>query len=317
MTQWTPYSLRQEGLPWPGQDTRGGRLDDGTGQLEDGSVNCMINRRDTLAKRAGFVRGLDEWFTTVVCGLFAYTDYCGRESLLVANETGIVIRTPFVLPSTTVSDAYPNDDFAGTGAIDVDNWRNTLRYTRLNGNMVQALGAAAFTGTRMDPSLYMPWFKVAGSFSYLVDLNSYVFDPALMREQRAGIIIRGNGDLALGALLQAEIVFNPSDSTYKIEVYHRNSAETVVRIIEENITGSLTTPRGLLSFSYERDLGKQTFIPVVSVLPGGGLITRFQADSLNRVEDTDLGFISAIALAQKGGSLSQVAGIEAVAGRAI
>lgn len=317
MTEWTPQQLRREGTPWPGLNTRGGRLDDGSGQLEDGSINVQINSADVLSKRDGMVRGLDEWFGSVVCGLFRYTDYCGREFLLVADEDGINIRQPFTIPSTATSDAYPNDDFVGTGSIDADNWRNTGRYTRLNGNMVQVAGAASFSGTRLDPEIHTRWFKAAGSFSYLTELNSYVFDPALQQEQRVGIIIRGNGDLSTGALLQAQISFNPANGLYRVEAFHRDGAEVSTRLLEADIAGSVATPRGTLSLSYERDLSKETFTPKLTILPGGGTFQAFTMNSLTRVQDTDLGLVSAIALGQGGGTLSTSIGIEAVQGRAI
>ena len=97
MTQHNAFPLRG-GKAWPGVNTLGGKLDDGSGQLTDSSKNVMINTADILAKRKGFTRGLDEQFVGAVCGLHKYTDECGLEYLLVADEAQINIRTPFFIP---------------------------------------------------------------------------------------------------------------------------------------------------------------------------------------------------------------------------
>ncbi|HDL41458.1 MAG TPA: hypothetical protein ENG98_00415 [Actinobacteria bacterium] len=300
-------------MAWPGLDTRGGRLDDGTGQLEDGSVNCQINRRDILSKRSGFVRGLDEWFGTPVCGLFTYLDYCGNEYLLVAEQDGINIRQPFVLPQFLASDAYPNDNFDGAGAINVTNWRNQLRYVRASDRMVQDPAAALFTGPRMPDDLFMRWFKAAGSLAYRVIVD-YVFDPLLLFDQRASAIIRGNGDLSAGALLQVDIVFNPNGLN-QVQLFHRENDGTSYRtLLTDDLDGITTTPRGTLTFSYERDAATSSFIPIVSVLPNLGTFRTLRADTLTTLQDIDLGLVSALGLGQKGGAVSQSIGVEIVTG---
>jgi hypothetical protein len=59
MTTWQEFPLRPAGRPWPGLNTRGGALDNGTGQLDDGSFGMIINEADILEKRKGLVRGLN------------------------------------------------------------------------------------------------------------------------------------------------------------------------------------------------------------------------------------------------------------------
>lgn len=302
-------------MSWPGLNTRGGRLDDGTGQLEDGSINCQINRADVLSKRGGFVRGLDEWFETPVCGLFTYLDYCGQEYLLVANQDEIAIRQPFLLPQFSSSDAYPNDTFDGTGAINVSNWRNTGRYERLGGRMVQAAGTAAFTGPRLGDGLFQRWFKDAGAFSYLTEVN-YVFDASLQQEQRVGIVIRGNGDLSAGALLQADVVFNAAGG-YRVQLFHRESDGTYRTLGTIEVDGVTTAPSGLLTLSYVRNLTESSYVPTVSVLSNLGTFQTLVGATLTQLQDADLGLVSAIALGQKAGTLSTSVAIESVAGRPI
>lgn len=314
MTQWSPVSLRQQGAAWPGLNTRGGRLDDGTGQLRDGSINCQINSADILSKRKGFVRGLDEYFGSVVCGLFAYTDHCGREWLLVADEDAINIRQPFVLPQFTASDAYPNDAFVGTGAVNTEKWRNTSRYELLDGVLVQAAGAAPFTGMRLGSDLFQRWFKDAGSFSYEVEAN-YRFDASLADEQRVGLVIRGNGDLSDGALLQADVVF--ASGTYSVNLWHRE-ADGTYRVLEAApVTGSTTDPRGVLTLKLERNLATGKFTPSVSITPNLGTPQTFNGAALNVIQDADLGLVSAVAVGQKGGVLSTSIGIDIVQGRPV
>ena len=309
-------TIRAQGRPWPGMNTRGGRLDDGAGWLEDGSKNVEINHADVLAKRSGMVRGLDEWFGSVVCGLFTYLDYCGNEWLLVADEDGINIRQPFVLPVHLTSDSYPNDTFDGNGAISTSNWRNELRYIRSTDSMIQATGAVAFTGSRLADALFMRWFKDAGSLSYQVVAN-YIFDPTLMQEQRVGIVIRGNGDLSTGALLQCDVIHDPSSGLYEVLLLRREQDGTTYRTIERRtLTGSLTTVTGTVTLRYERDGVTSQFVPVVTVLPNLGPFQTVTGASLTTIQDLDLGLTSGLAVAQKGGTKSNTAGVQIVIGGA-
>lgn len=311
MTQWQEQPLRKPGLPWPGLNTRGGRLDDGSGQLEDGSINCQINRADTLSKRSGMVRGLDEWFGSVVCGLFTYQDYCGQQYLLVADEEGINIRQPFVLPQFLASDAYPNDTFDGDGAINVTNWRNTDRYVRSGDNMAQAVGAPLLEGPRLAAGTFMRWFKDAGAFAYEVRID-YVFDPALTGDQRIGVVLRGNGDLSTGALLQLDAVFNEAD-TYELQMFYRDGSGEYRTLLTEEIDGIRTAPSGTLTFRYERN-AQNEFEPVATILANQGAFATHRAATLTAVEDADLGLVSALALGQKQGGRSPVIGVQFVAG---
>ncbi len=309
---WQEQSLRAQGHPWPGLNTRGGQLDSGTGQLEDGSINCQINRADVLSKRSGMVRGIDEWFNGVVCGLFTYQDYCGNEFLLVADQDGIGIRQPFQLPQFTASDAYPNDNFDGDGALNVSKWRNTARYVRAQDRMVQAAGAAAFSGTRLGPDLFTRWFKDAGALAYQVSVN-YRFDASLQAEQRVGTVIRGNGDLSTGAMLQADVVFSAA-GTYRLEVFHREADGTFRTLLTEDLTGVTTDPRGSMTLKYVRDLSTNTFSAIVEILPNLGPFRTFVAPGFSTLQDADLGLVSALAAGQSAGTLSQNIGIDIVTG---
>lgn len=310
---WQEQSLRPQGSPWPGLNTRGGRLDNGSGQLEDGSINCQINQADILSKRRGFVRGIDEWFGSVVCGLFTYQDYCGNEYLLVADEEQINIRQLFELPQFTASDAYPNDTFDGDGAINVSAWRNTSRYVRAQDRMVQALGAAAFTGPRLADDLFMRWFKDAGSLAYQVRVD-YRFDASLSAEQRVGAVIRGNGDLSGGALLQADVVFRPDTGVYELQLFHRLSDGTYQALLTQEIDGVTTDPFGTITLEYQRDLNASTYVPRVTIAPNLGTFRELEAPSLTTVQDADLGLVSGLAVGQAGGTVSQSIGVELVTG---
>ncbi len=294
MTKWQSIPLRQPGRPWPGLNTRGGRIDDGSGQLEDGSFNQIINEADILAKRKGIVRGLNERFSGVVCGLFVYTDLCGRESLLVADEDAIFIRTPFIVPVFAQSDAYPFDAFSVDGAPNPDNWRNAGDYIVRNDSLFMAVGAAAFTGSEFPISDLMRWFKDASNKSYQVRVE-YEFDDDLDGEQRASISIKGNGDLSAGALLKADLIFNRT-GTYQVELFHRAASGAANSILTQTVAGTVTPPSGFFSLIYTRDTGAGTFIPSVQVVPSGGAIINAAAPTLTVIEDGDLGQISSIGM---------------------
>ncbi len=298
MTKWQSIPLRQPGQPWPGLNTRGGRIDSGSGQLEDGSFNMIINEADIMEKRPGLVRGLNERFSGVVCGLFKYTDLCGREFLLVADETQISIRTPFVIPVFQQSDAYPFDSFSVDGAPDSNNWRNAGDYTVRDDGLFLASGTTAFTETSFPVNRLMRWFKDASNKSYRVRVE-YEFDDDLDGEQSVSISIKGNGDLSLGALLKADLIFNRT-GTYEVELFHRAASGATLSILKETVTGILTPPSGFFTLLYTRNIAANTFIPSVQVVPSGGNLIDRAAESLNAIEDADLGQISSIGMGYRG-----------------
>lgn len=299
MTRWQSISLRQPGQPWPGLNTRGGRIDNGSGQLEEGSFNQIINEADIMRKRRGLVRGLNERFNGVVCGLFKYTDLCGREFLLVADEEQISIRTPFVIPVFEQSDAYPFDAFDADGFPDSDNWRNAGDYIVRDDGLFLASGtttinpAASFPADRL-----MRWFKDASNKSYRVRVQ-YEFDDDLDGEQRVSISIKGNGDLSSGALLKADLSFNRT-GTYEVELFHRAASGAALSILKETVTGILTPPSGFFTLLYTRNIAANTYVPSVQVVPLGGTIINSAAESLKVIEDTDLGQISSIGMGYRG-----------------
>lgn len=320
MTSWQEFPLRPQGRPWPGLNTRGGALDNGTGQLEDGSIGQIINEADILEKRKGFVRGLNEQFTGVVCGLFKYTDDCGREWVLVADEDAISIRQPFVIPVFEQSDAYPFDSFVTpqppeipVAPISTIDWRNTANYEARNDKLVLISGAPAMTGLNIQPSEWLRWFKDATNFSYQVRIE-YEFED-ISTEQHQAVLIKGNGDLLTGAYLQAEIVFS-NTGTYQARLLYRDSAGGLNQLAVVDIVG--TAPgSGFLTLKYQRDLTvidtDLRFIPSMEILPAGGVLTT-AAGSLNGVQDGDLGQVSATAVGYRDGPEPGVAGIRVIDG---
>lgn len=295
MTQWQEFPLRPEGRPWPGLNTRGGRLDNGTGQLEDGSIGMIINEADVLEKRKGLVRGLNEHFDGVVCGLFKYTDECGREFLLVADEDQINIRQPFEIPVFENSDAYPFDSFSDL-LIDPLNWRNITDYESSIGEMRQRAGLPAIIGLRVASSDIMRWFKEASNKSYQTRIQYRVEDEAV--EQHMAIVIKGNGSLNTGALLQGEIVFD-NRGTYQVRLFHRDAADSVTEILREELVGQRT---GFFTVQYSRNAGTNTFLPGVQVFPTGGVPVVQNATGLNAIQDADLGQVTGIGLGYRDGA---------------
>ncbi len=299
MTKWQSIPLRQPGQPWPGLNTRGGRIDPGTGQLEDGSFNMIINEADIMQKRSGLVRGLNERFSGVVCGLFVYTDLCGRESLLIADEDAISIRTPFVIPVFQQSDAYPFDAFSVDGAPNSNNWRNAGDYIVRDDSLFLAPGATTINPASSFPvNRLMRWFKEASNKSYQVRVE-YEFDDDLDGEQRVSICTKGNGDLSAGALIKADLIFNRT-GTYEVELFHRAASGATLSILKEAVAGILTPPSGFFTLLYTRNIAANTYIPSVQVVPSGGTLINKAAESLTVIEDTDLGQISSIGMGFRG-----------------
>lgn len=318
MTQWQEFPLRPQGRPWPGLNTRGGALDNGTGMLEEGSVNQIINEGDILEKRKGFVRGLNEFFTGVVCGLFKYTGDCGREFLLVADEESISIRQPFVIPVFENSDAYPFDAFATfpptlEGEVDESLWRNVARYTLRDDKLVEVAGATAMSELFLARADWMRWFKEATNFSYQVRIE-YEFESG-DSEQHQGVVIKGNGDLLTGAYIQGEIVFS-SLGTYEAVLFLREASDNLKQLARVPLTGIVVPPTGFFTVTYTRDLteplGSQ-FIASMEVVPSGGSIVT-ASGPLTALQDADLGQISATGLGHRAGVETPDNGVKVIDG---
>lgn len=293
MTKWQPMPIRKPGQSWSGMNTRGGKTDDGQGQLTQNSVNCTINVTDTLSKRLGFVRGLNERFGTVVCGLHAYVDNCGIEWLLVASDEEIAIRQPFTIPVFTTDDSYPNDDFADTEGLSAVDWRNTSIYTATGGSLQRGVGDSL---QPFDAASFLRWFKAAASLSYELTIQ-YEFDTNFTTEQIVSVVIKGTGDLTVGRRLQADLVFSTL-GTYVVRLYKADAAGTLTEIGAIDVEGSFTNASGFLTISYTRSFvgPTATFTPNVSVVPNGGALQTLTGDlpELNELEDVELGGVSAI-----------------------
>lgn len=228
----------------------------------------------------------------------------------MADEESIKIRSPFVIPVFTVSDAYPFDSFEGSGSLDADKWRNTERYERSSEGMVTVAGAPFFTSSRLPASFFTIWFKDAANFSYQVRAE-YAFDADSSVEQRVGIIIRGNGSLASGAFIQADLIL--ADGALSVEIYHNNGS-VVSRLFSSAVESPLPTHTGFFTLSYSRNPQAQTFIPSVQVVPTGGTILNGSGPTLTFIQDADLGLKSAIALGAKGATIPDGLRIEVVDG---
>lgn len=298
MTRWTEFPLRRPGAAWPGIDTKGGRLDNGTGQLTDRSVNCTINRSDLLEKRKGFVRGLNERFSDVVCGLHRYTDNCGREWLLVADADEIKVREPFALPVFETDDAYPNDSFAAAGP-DQDLWRNVVGYTNQGGQLRRT---GAELSTPFPRASYLRWFKDASNRSYQVELE-YVMHGAgpTPGPGACSIALRGNGSLTSGAYVFADLRF--AASLYTITGYFVNALGDRQQLFSGNLAGSLTNVGGFFRLTYQRLViaGEVQGRLQASVTPLGAALQEFQSGPLTEAQDRDLGLVTGIGCTQQCG----------------
>lgn len=289
MTKWQEFPLRPQGQPWPGLNTRGGLLDPGGGQLEDGSFNQLINEGDLLEKRKGFIRGLEERFDGPVCGLFAYTDECGREFLIVADQLGIKVRAPFNIPLFLGSDGFPNDIFNET--LSTERWRNTTDYETFESALRLVSAALATTGETTPESRHLNWFKDAPVPSYFV-LIGYEFARSSSKPQVASAIMRKNGTTAY---LIGDVVFNSGLSTYKVVVRLVEGA-TTTDLLTVNLTG-IAAAAGQFTLTFNA----ATRTITVRVLPTGGTIVT-QSVTITELQTGNLGQGTSIGLAYSGGT---------------
>lgn len=302
MTRYIETPIRPYNQDWPGLNTRGGRTMRIGGEMED-CTNVMINEGDILAKRSGFIRGLDEQFDGVVCGLFAYTDDCGGEWLLVADEFSIKIRQPYTFSSLQTLDCYPFDAFEDVTALDPDNWRNTSRFS-VSGGQMQLASALQETTLAASIGNAARWFKEACSASYQVTAQFAVDTSA---DQRVVVVIRGRGDLTTGGQIVASLLYRAGDAQpYTLSLVYRDDGGE----IELGRRSFSAIATGFMSLRYNATTRVASIQMTVS---GGGTFT-LTGSAINAIQDAELGFISAIGLSQVGASLPTNLGILQVSG---
>lgn len=287
MTKWQEFPLRPQGQPWPGLNTRGGRLDPGMGQLEDGSFNAVINEADILEKRRGFIRGLDERFDGPVCGLFRYTSDCGIEYLVVADGGGIFVRTPFDIPTFLGSDSIPNDDFEGE--LDTSVWQGTDDYETFLGSLILKSTAPELTTTWLPADDFMQWFKDSVLTSYQIEIQ-YDF-VAGGSGQVAAAVIKKTGSTGL----QANVYYDGTTYQATLEIL-LSGVRTTLQL--EALGGSQLV-EGFLRIGYNAETRTVT----CRVIPSGGDQVTLTA-TLTEAQDANLGQSSAIGLGRA--SLDQV-----------
>lgn len=302
MTKWTESPLRPPNQPWPGLNTKGGRLDNGTGQMAE-CTNVIINRSDLLEKRKGLVRALDERFSGPVCGLFKYTDKCGIETLIVADELAISIRSPFVVPVAVQSDCYPGDSFslANGSELSSSTWNNAGLYEVQTDKMVlRASSPVVADDNTLYRTLAARWFKDACSPSYKVRV-SYEFAPVATL-QRIFIIIRGTSDLVNGAYILGLLEFQQG-VVYRFQILHQTSANSITVIHTGDLTGQ---PTGFFTVKFSRAQNNRAGAEVS--VTGGTILDVFAAKQFTESEINNLGLVSAVGMAEIGGKVTQVFG---------
>lgn len=278
MTKWAEFPLRPQGQPWPGLNTRGGRLDPGQGFLEDGSFNAIINEADILAKRKGLIRGLDERFDGPVCGLFRYTSDCGIEYLVVADSTGIFVRTPFDIPTFLGSDSLPNDGF--TEGLDTTRWQNTADYTTFLGSLVLTDVTAA--ADDVSESRLMQWFKESVLTSYYTEI-AFNFVAGGNRQQ-AAVAIKRNGS----TYLLSRVTIDAASYTADLLLVQAGVGTTLV----SGALSGASLAEGFLRLQFNA----LTRVATMRVIPSGGDQLTV-SDTLSEAQANNLGQNTAIGLA--------------------
>lgn len=285
--RWAEFPLRPQGQPWPGLNTRGGRLDPGQGQLEEGSYGVIINEADILEKRKGFVRGLDERFDNVVCGLFRYTDEFGIEYVIVADSSSIKVRTPFDVPTYLGSDSLPNDDFE---TLDATRWSPTADYESFLGDLQLSVNATISSLQYVAEARLMEWFKPSVLTSYQVEIE-YFFVVGGALQVVSAAIKKGT------SWLQANVYLD--GSTYRMTLELVGLTRTT--LASADLSGA-TLGRGFLRLSYVAETRTAT----ARAIPSGGSQASVSG-TLTELQDSGLGQDSAIGISAADESQVQIA----------
>jgi hypothetical protein len=266
-------------------NTKDGRLDPGQGVLEDGSFNAFINESDILQKRKGFVRGLDERFTGPVCGLFKYTSDCGVEYLVVADQDGVKVRTPFDIPRYLGSDSLPNDDFT---TLDTTRWSNTTDYQVVVLGLTLNNTANVVLDDFIPESRLMTWFKESALTSYQVEIQ-YALQPSTVDTQVVGVAIKQN--TASSTFLAANIVLTSTGYTMTLQSVESGTRTTLGSVALE---GSALAS-GFLLLSYNAE----TRLVTARAVPSGGP-QQALTSTLSSLQDAALGQWSSLGIARAG-----------------
>ena len=291
MTKFVEFPLRPQGQPWPGLNTRGGKLDPGQGQLEDGSFNAIINEADTLSKRKGLIRGLDERFAGVVCGLFRYTDECGVEYVVVADQDGIKVRTPFSIPTFLGSDSLPNDTFDD---LDTTRWSPTADYrTQLGSLLLQGL-ATLTSDDFVAASRLMQWFKPSAILSYQVEIQYAMV--AAGSKQVASVVIKRT----VNTYLQANVILDGSSYSVSLQIVQASVRST----LQSSLIDGAALATGFLRLAFNAE----TLTATLRVIPAGGAQVSLGA-VLTEAQVNNLGHNSAIGLAHAASDELQIEGV--------
>lgn len=246
---------------------------------------------DLLMKRRGMVRGLDEWFSDPVCGLFQYTDFCQTEYILVATQDGIFIRQPFVPSSFQIADCFPFDEFEGTGlsAIDSTKWKFVSSNFGIDGNVVGLKAIARSLGVfdveAVIDQYSATWFKESCVPSYQVQLNLDLPDTSL--EPHVACLMRGaERGFQSGAFLMFDF-FRRSNLNFGRIMY-----VTTSRAISEVATiGPFADGNGVGLCSYDQNAltATITFTPDV----GSPASSTYQ---FNGLDDTSFGLATGFSI---------------------
>lgn len=252
MTEISEQPLRPLARGWPGLKSDTGKLLKEPGELSR-CVNVEIDVPDTLSKRRGIVRGIEEWFEDPICGLFTYTDLCQQEHILIATQDAIYVRQPFALPVFQVADCYPFSDFGteSDGADpDADSWKHQggdleVRSASL-GLKSTAVSVPVNEVERVINRGSITWFKDSCKSSYEVEVDVDLVDPSGGFEARAWILMRGaERGFASGAFLIGEI-YRASDGT-RMRILHVDVARAVTEVAS---SGPITDENGLFRLIY-------------------------------------------------------------------
>jgi hypothetical protein len=236
------------------------------------------------------VRGLDERFTGPVCGLFRYTDDCGIEYIVVADSSGIFIRTPFDIPVFLGSDSLPNDEFT-QDAVDTSRWLNTDDYATYLGSLVLTNDAALIDSGEVPASRLMQWFKASAVSSYQVEIEYALVAGG--DGQVVAVAIKSTG----ATYLIANVYLRPGGYTFNVQLVTSGTVKT----LDSAMLGGAELANGFLRLGYNAE----TFTVTCRVIPSGGDQVTLTA-TLSEAQNNNLGQNSLIGIATESNDACEI-----------
>lgn len=210
--------------------------------------------------------------------------------MIVADQGGIKVRTPFDIPTFLGSDSLPNDDFQSE--LNTVNWLNASDYETFVGSLQLVTNALSGDGGgEVAESRFLTWFKDSVLASYQIEIQ---YDMVAGGDgQVVAVVIKREAS----SFLIAQVYLKDGDYSVSLQ-FSNNGVRTT---LESSTLGGANLAEGFLRISYNATTRTAT----CRVIPSGGNQVTLSSQ-LNELQDSALGQGSAIGISRESEAQVQI-----------